>query len=60
MIRDKIIRKFDLCKILKSRCILHITDQVVPLAFFYYASVFEGGNLQMYSDAMFRFLVQIS
>lgn len=57
MIRDKIISKFDLCKDIEYTCILHILDEVVPLAFFHYAAVFEGGNLQMYSETMFRFLV---
>ena len=57
MIRDKVIRKFDLCKDIEYACILHILDEVVPLAFFHYASVFEGRNLQMYSETMFRFLV---
>lgn len=57
MIRDKVIRKFHLCKDIEYACILHILDEVVPLAFFHYASVFEGGNLQMYSETMFRFLV---
>ena len=59
MIRDKIISKFDLCKDIhvEYACILHILDEVVPLAFFHYAPVFEGGNLQMYSETMFRFLV---
>ena len=57
MIRDKIIRKFDLCKDIEYTCILHILDEVVPLAFFHYAAIFEGGNLQMYSETMFRFLV---
>ena len=44
MIRDKIIRKFDLCKDIEYTCILHILDEVVPLAFFHYAAIFEGGN----------------
>lgn len=34
MIRDKVIRKFDLCKDMEYACILHILDEVVPLAFF--------------------------
>ena len=56
MIRDKIIGKFDSCKDIEYTCILHILDEVVPLAFFHYAAIFEGGNLQMYSETMFRFL----
>ena len=56
MIRDKIISKFDLCKDIEYTCILHILDEVVPLTFFHHAA-FLGGNLQMYSGTMFRFLV---
>ena len=59
MFRDKVIKNFDLCKDIEYGCILHILDEVVPwpLAFFHYAAVFEGGNLQMYSETVFRFLV---
>ena len=56
MTRDKIIRKFDLCKDIEYTCILHILDEVVPLAFFHHAA-FLGGNLQMYSGTTFRFLL---
>lgn len=57
MIRDKVISKFDFCKDVEYACILHILDEVVRLAFFHYAAIFESGNLQMYLETMFRFLV---
>ena len=57
MIRDKVISKFDLCKDVEYECILHILYEVVPLAFFHYAVIFESRNLQMYSETMFKFLV---
>ena len=57
MIGGKVIRKFDLCKDIEYACILHILYEAVPLAFFHYTSVFEGGNLQMYLETTFSFLV---
>lgn len=45
MIRDKVIRKFYLCKDIEYVCIFYILDEVVLLVFFYYVFVFEGGNL---------------
>lgn len=57
MIREKVLRKFRMCKDLEFVCILHILEEVIPLVFFHYTVIFRSGALDSYFSVMFRFLL---
>ena len=57
MIREKVLRKFCMCKDLEFVCILHILEEVIPLVFFHYTVIFRSGALDSYFSVMFRFLL---
>ena len=47
MIREKVLRKFCMCKDLEFVCILHILEEVIPLVLFHYTVIFRSGALNL-------------
>lgn len=56
-IREKIMRKFQLCKDIEFLCILHVLDEVIPLAYLQYPAIFRSGNIDDYIATMSRFAI---
>lgn len=54
MVREKIIGKFAMCKDPEYVLLLFLFDEVVPLGFFQYSTIFRSGNLEQYLTVMVR------
>ena len=57
LIRKKILRKFKFCKDIEFLYILHLVDEVIPLAYLHYPAIFRSGNINDYIATMSRFAI---
>ncbi|XP_078374568.1 uncharacterized protein LOC144658110 [Oculina patagonica] len=51
MVRDKVLKKFTLCKSHEFVSTLYLLDDVIPLVYFQY-QIFRTGNLELYMSVM--------
>jgi len=54
MIREKIIQKFNMCKDVEYVIMLFLLDEILPLGFFQYTTMFCSGDLDNYVAVMVR------
>ena len=57
LVRTRVLNKFDLCKDIGYLCVIHVLDEILPQVFFQYEVIFRSGNIERYTQVMFRFLI---
>jgi len=51
MVREQVLKKFNLCKSHEFVCTLYLLEDVIPLVYFQY-QIFRTGNLELYMSVM--------
>lgn len=57
LIRHKVLDKFKFCKDIEFLYLVNLLEEVLPLAFFQYDSIFCSGNLEQYLNVMIRLAI---
>ena len=55
IIRDAVLQQFgSTCKDTQYLSLVHLFDEVLPLVFYFYCTIFRGGDFNQWLDATFR------
>ena len=57
LIRKKVLSKFRFCKDIEFLYLVNLLDEVLPLIFFQYDSIFRSGNLEQHTNVMIRLAI---
>ena len=57
LIRHKVLAKFKFCKDIEFLYLVNLLEEILPLVFFQYDSIFCSGNLELYINVMIRLAI---
>eukprot|EP00118_Oscarella_pearsei_P022184 m.253168 g.253168 ORF g.253168 m.253168 type:complete len:759 (+) comp40368_c2_seq5:2568-4844(+) len=57
VIRPKILEMFGICKDIEYLMLRHLLEELVPLVFFFYATIHRGSNFQLWQASMINLTI---